>query len=86
MMLAPLRKGETSADLAAGIGVSTATVWRYVRETVALLAARARTLHTALKAAKKAGHAVVVIDGTLTPWTASLPTGPSIPASTAATA
>jgi hypothetical protein len=44
-MLAPLRKGE-AADLAAGFGVSTATVWRYVRETVALLAARAPTLHT----------------------------------------
>ncbi len=37
-MLAYLRKGETFAELAAGFGIGTATVWRYVSETVALLA------------------------------------------------
>jgi hypothetical protein len=35
-----LRKGETFAELAAGFGVGTTTAWRYVNETVALLAAR----------------------------------------------
>jgi hypothetical protein len=63
LVLVHLRKGETFADLAAGFGVGTATAWRYVREAVALLAARAPRL----PAAKKAGHAFVVIGGTLIP-------------------
>src|SRR6266436_776257 len=67
LVLAYLRKGETFAELAAGFGVGTATAWRYVRETVALLAARAPKLPAALVAAKRAGHAFVVIDGTLIP-------------------
>ena len=66
-MLAYLRKGETFAELAAGFGVGTATAWRYVTETVALLAARAPKLRRALRGASKAGHAYVVIDGTLIP-------------------
>ncbi len=67
LVLAHLRKGETFADLAAGFGVGTATAWRYVTETVRLLAARAPGLGPALRAAKQAGHAFVVIDGTLIP-------------------
>jgi hypothetical protein len=39
LVLAHLRKGETFADLAAGSGIGTATAWRYVNETVGLLAA-----------------------------------------------
>ena len=66
-MLAYLRKGETFAELAAGFGVGTATAWRYVSETVALLAARSPKLRHALAGAKEAGHAYVVIDGTLIP-------------------
>ena len=46
LVLAYLRKGETFAELAAGFGVGTATAWRYVNETVALLAARAPKLRT----------------------------------------
>jgi hypothetical protein len=65
LVLAYLRKGETFADLAAGFGIGTATAWRYVTETVALLAARAPGLRQAVKDAKKAGYAYVVIDGTL---------------------
>jgi len=49
------------------VGVGTATAWRYVTETVALLAARAPRLGPALRAAKRAGLAFVVIDGTLIP-------------------
>jgi hypothetical protein len=67
LVLAYLRKGETFAELAAGFGVGTATAWRYVIETVALLAARSPKLRQALRGAKKAGHAYLVIDGTLIP-------------------
>ena len=67
LVLAYLRKGETFADLAAGLGIGTATAWRYVTETVALLAARSPKLRTALSAARKAGHAYIIIDGTLVP-------------------
>jgi Helix-turn-helix of DDE superfamily endonuclease len=35
-----LRKGETFAERAARFGIDTATAWRYVTETVALLASR----------------------------------------------
>ena len=66
-MLAYLRKGETFAELAAGFGVGTATAWRYVTETVALLAARSPKLRQALRDAAQAGHAYLVIDGTLIP-------------------
>jgi DDE superfamily endonuclease/Helix-turn-helix of DDE superfamily endonuclease len=67
LVLAYLRKGETFASLAAGFGIGTATAWRYVTETVALLAARAPKLRRALAQAKEAGRAYVVIDGTLIP-------------------
>ena len=67
LVLAHLRKGETFAGLAAGFGIGVATAWRYVQETVALLAARAPKLRTAVRVAKKAGYACVVLDGTLIP-------------------
>ena len=67
LALAHLRNGETFADLAAGFAVGTTTAWRYARETTTLLAARAPKLRGALAAARKAGHAFVVIDGTLIP-------------------
>jgi hypothetical protein len=62
-----LRKGETFAELAAGFGIGTATAWRYVAETVALLAAHAPKLRQALRDARKAGRGYLVIDGTLIP-------------------
>ena len=65
LVLAYLRKGETFAELAAGFGVGTATAWRYVTETVALLAARAPKLRRAVRDAKKAGLPFAVLDGTL---------------------
>jgi hypothetical protein len=58
---------ETFAELAAGFGVGTTTAWQYVEETVALLAARAPKLRTAVRDAKKAGYAYVVLEGTLIP-------------------
>jgi len=67
LVLVHLRKGETFAELAAGFAVSTATAWRYVTEAVGLLAARAPKLRPALRAAGTAGHAFVVLDGTLIP-------------------
>ncbi len=67
LVLAYLRKGKTFAELAAGFGVGTATAWRYVEETVALLAAWAPRLRQAVRDARKAGYAYVVLDGTLIP-------------------
>jgi Helix-turn-helix of DDE superfamily endonuclease len=61
------RRGETFGELAARFGVGTATAWPYVTETVSLLAARSPKLGHALAAARDAGHAYVVIDGTLIP-------------------
>jgi hypothetical protein len=67
LVLVYLRKGETFAELGAGFGVGTTTAWRYVSETVALLAARAPKLRTAVRDAAEKGLAYVVVDGTLIP-------------------
>jgi hypothetical protein len=67
LVLVYLRKGETFAELAAGFGVGVATAWRYVNETVAVLTARAPKLRKAVRDAKRAGYAYVVLDGTLIP-------------------
>jgi hypothetical protein len=67
LVLAYLRKGETFAQLAAGFAVGITTAWRYVEETIALLAARAPKLRQAARDATKAGHAYVIVDGTLIP-------------------
>ncbi|GLW12275.1 IS5 family transposase [Microtetraspora sp. NBRC 13810] len=67
LVLVHLRKGETFAEVAAGFGVGAATAWRYVHEAVALLAQRSPTLDQALRTAKRAGYAFVVLDGTLIP-------------------
>ncbi len=85
LVLAHLRKGETFPELAAGFGIGTTTAWRYVEETAALLAARAPKLRRAVRDAKQAGYASVVLDGTLSRSTRSPPTGRSTPASTAST-
>jgi DDE superfamily endonuclease len=85
LVLAYLRKGETYAGLAAGFEVGTATAWRYVNETVGLLAARAPGLRQAIRNAIKAGYAYVVLDGTLIPIDRVPRTGPSTPVSTSGT-
>ena len=48
LALAHLRNGDTFTRPAADFGVSVATAWRYVREAVALLAATADDLATAM--------------------------------------
>lgn len=67
LVLAYLRKGETFKQLAAGFGIGRTTAWRYVSETVELLAARAPKLRRAVRDATRAGHAYVILDGTLIP-------------------
>jgi hypothetical protein len=68
-VLVYLRKGETFADVAAGLGVGVGTTiaWRYIDETVRLLSARSPKLDRALRQARHDGHAYVIIDGTLIP-------------------
>jgi hypothetical protein len=66
-VLVYLRKGETLEELAAGFGVGRTTAWRYVNEVTELLAARAPKLRQAVRGAKRAGHAYVILDGTLVP-------------------
>jgi hypothetical protein len=64
-VLAHLRCGHTYAQLAAGFGVGTSTVHRYVAEAVEVLAALAPDLATAIRAAAR--KAFVILDGTLLP-------------------
>ena len=63
LVLAHLRKGETYSDLACGFRIGTSTVYRYLREAIALLAAMAPTLEQAIEVAR--GKAFVILDGTL---------------------
>ena len=85
LVLVYLRKGETFAELAAGFGVGLATAWRYAEETTALLGARAPQLRKAVRDAKRAGHAYVIVDGTLIPIDRVARDSPSTPASTRST-
>lgn len=55
LVLVYLRKGETFPELGAGFGISTATAWRYVEETVTPLSARSPKLGRALRRAKQDG-------------------------------
>ncbi|SEM64186.1 Helix-turn-helix of DDE superfamily endonuclease [Nonomuraea pusilla] len=65
LVLVHLRKGETFTELGAGFGISTATAWRYVEETVMLLSARSPKLGQALRKARRGGVHYLVLDGTL---------------------
>ncbi|MGW9302864.1 transposase family protein [Streptomyces cyaneofuscatus] len=65
LVLAHLRCGHTYAQLAAGFGVGTSTVHRYVAEAVEVLAALAPDLATAVRTATR--KAFVTLDGTLLP-------------------
>ena len=63
LVVAYLRKGETYTDLACGFTVGVSTVYRYVKEGLALLAGMAPTLEQAIDVAK--GKAYVILDGSL---------------------
>ncbi|MFE3497819.1 transposase family protein [Streptomyces sp. NPDC059175] len=65
LVLAHLRVGHTYAQLAAGFGIGTTTVYRYVTEAVGLLADLAPTLADAVRTAST--KAFVILDGTLLP-------------------
>ncbi|WP_405387807.1 transposase family protein [Streptomyces sp. NBC_01102] len=65
LVLAYLRCGDTYARLAAGFRVGIATVHRYIREAVDLLAALAPTLEQAMTTVRK--KAYVILDGTVLP-------------------
>jgi hypothetical protein len=62
MVLVWFRKGEDVALLGAGFGVSRATAYRYRDEGVAVLAAQARDLHTALRRVADEGWSHVILD------------------------
>jgi len=63
LVLAHLRNGDTYARLAAGFGVGIATVYRYIREAVDLLAARAPDLQHVMAAGARFWY--LILDGTL---------------------
>ena len=65
LVLAHLRNGDTYARLAEGFAVGVATVFRYVREVVDLLAAVAPTLTAALWRLAHNGHQLGILDGTV---------------------
>ncbi|MHA7962477.1 transposase family protein [Streptomyces sp. L500] len=65
LVLAHLRKNETFAQVGAGFGVSESTAWRYVDETLEVLAAWAPGLREALAGLGEGDF--VVVDGTLIP-------------------
>lgn len=65
LALAHLRCGDTYAQLAAGFGIGIATVYRYIREAIEVLAALAPALAEAMETART--KAFVILDGTLLP-------------------
>jgi len=65
LTLAHLRCGDTYAQLAAGFGIGIATVFRYIREAIDVLAGIAPTLAEAMKTIR--AKAFVILDGTLPP-------------------
>ncbi|MBW8800914.1 MAG: transposase [Streptomyces sp.] len=65
IVLAVLRCDQRPGDLAGGNGIHRTTVTRWVREVVALLAARAPRLDRACKKIARTGGGIVLLDGSL---------------------
>jgi Helix-turn-helix of DDE superfamily endonuclease/DDE superfamily endonuclease len=65
LVLAHLRNGDTYQRLAHGFGIGVATVYRYIREALDLLAATAPTLDQAIYRACRLVY--LILDGTLIP-------------------
>ena len=65
LVLVHLPNGDTYARLAQGFGIGVATVFRYVREAVDLLAGLAPSLSAALWRLAHNGHQLGILDGTL---------------------
>ncbi|MFF8917583.1 transposase family protein [Streptomyces sp. NPDC015032] len=65
LVLAHLRCGDTYARFAAGFRIGIATVYRYIRGAVDLLAALAPTLEQAMTTVRR--KAYVILDGTVLP-------------------
>ncbi|MDW5324786.1 transposase family protein [Plantactinospora sp. KLBMP9567] len=65
LALAHLRNGDTYTRLAAGFAMGVSTAWRYVQEAIALLAAAADDLATAMDRIRRLAYAI--LDGTLIP-------------------
>jgi hypothetical protein len=88
LVLAMLRHDQRLLDLAGGNGVPESTLWRWRDEMIDLLAAKAPRLDRALRKIARRGGEVVLIDGTLVPTQrrTGRRTGPTTPASIAATA
>ena len=63
--------------LAADNAIGCSTVYRYLDEALAVVAAQAPDLHAALVAAEDAGYGYVMIDGTLTATNRSRTIGPT---------
>jgi DDE superfamily endonuclease len=57
--------GSRVAQLARDNTIAASTAYRYLHEGITVLAARKPSLHTALLAAKMAGHSHINLDGTL---------------------
>jgi Helix-turn-helix of DDE superfamily endonuclease len=65
LALAHLRNGDTYTRLPAGFEVGVSTAWRYVQEAIALLAAAADDLATAMNRIRRLAYAI--LHGTLIP-------------------
>lgn len=65
LVLVWFRKAEDMTLLGAGLGISRATAYRYRDEGIAVLAAQAQDLHTALRRVADDGWSHVILDGKL---------------------
>ncbi|TQL38170.1 transposase family protein [Salinispora arenicola] len=65
LTLAHLRNGDTYTRLAAGFAIGVAAAWRCVQEAIALLAAAADDVATAMQRIRRLAYAI--LDGTLIP-------------------